>query len=685
MGAYLVPILSAMGYSVHVTSRKKRVSDDENVRYFNGDAKSNTYLKKILRQNYDVVVDFMLYTTDEFTERYEMLLQNCRQYIYLSSYRVYGESTVPLSESSARLLETCKDSRYLKTDEYALAKARQEDLLNQSKHKNWTVVRPAITYSKDRFFFGAADTDGFLYRAIKGSPLIFPKEILDKKTTMTWAGDAAEMIARLVGDKNAAGEVFNVSTDESHTWREVIELYKATLGVEVKIISLDKYIKVYGLRHMMLYNRMYDRIIDNKKILKSTEMDSKNLTLLSEGLPLELNQFLSAPKFNNINTKREAKIDMITTSTPLKLRRKASRLKAKVKDINPVESVKLASGGFLYEGAIVTLTVYNNYGNVLQRYALQKFLAENNYKYHMFNFHKGGVSKHHMQVKEFVDRYISQASFNPRLAGRYKAYIVGSDQVWRYFSVNKDWKNFGPQFLNFVKNNEAKKIAYAASFGVDSLQDAGIVGDRRGVISRLMGRFDAISVRESSAVGMVDELTGMNAVQTLDPTLLLSADIYEGLIEASKSSKDKSSAIFYYLIDPTPLIQSFIKQNELALEEEADGVLPYLSPYRGDDIPSVEYWLKGIRDAEIVITDSYHAVVFSLIFHTEFVIFDKKGGGIARITELLEPLGLADRIIVQGEKTEISNQFKPINWKKVDAVLAKSKKHSSEWLLRNLK
>src|SRR5690606_29314991 len=129
-------------------------------------------------------VDFMLYSTDEFKSRYENILNKTKQYIYLSSYRVYGKGDQPLGELSSRLLETCEDKNYLKTDEYALAKARQEDLLISNKKRNWTIVRPAITYSKDRFFLGAADTDGFLYRALKGKTIIFPREILDKKTTM---------------------------------------------------------------------------------------------------------------------------------------------------------------------------------------------------------------------------------------------------------------------------------------------------------------------------------------------------------------------------------------------------------------------------------------------------------------------------------------------------------------------
>ena len=86
-----------------------------------------------------------------FTKRYKLLLENTKHYIYLSSYRVYADEQHPITESAPRLLDVSDDKEMLETDTYALAKARQEDILSASSFKNWTAIRPAITFSKRRY------------------------------------------------------------------------------------------------------------------------------------------------------------------------------------------------------------------------------------------------------------------------------------------------------------------------------------------------------------------------------------------------------------------------------------------------------------------------------------------------------------------------------------------------------
>src|SRR5690606_29311751 len=128
--------------------------DKANLRYLVGDGHDAEAISAILTQNrYDAVVDFMDYTTAEFKERYGLLLDNTDQYIFLSSYRVYADSEV-LNEKSPRLLDVSSDDDFLATDDYALRKARQEDMLVGSGKSNWTIVRPGITYSKQKFQFG---------------------------------------------------------------------------------------------------------------------------------------------------------------------------------------------------------------------------------------------------------------------------------------------------------------------------------------------------------------------------------------------------------------------------------------------------------------------------------------------------------------------------------------------------
>ena len=149
-----------------------------------------------MQENYDAIVDFMLYSTKEFSERYEMMLSNTNHYIFLSSYRVYANSTL-IKENSPRLLDVSEDKEFLATEDYALYKAKQEDILKASKFDNWTVVRPAITYSKFRYQLVTLEANTVIYRAMN-IPVILPEEAIHIQGTMSWASDVAKMLSRLV-------------------------------------------------------------------------------------------------------------------------------------------------------------------------------------------------------------------------------------------------------------------------------------------------------------------------------------------------------------------------------------------------------------------------------------------------------------------------------------------------------
>lgn len=163
MGAPLSKLLVASGNNVYVTSRSAHKSC-ERLHYLQGNAKDEIFLKACLsRMHYDAIVDFMSYSTNQFDRRARLLLQSTKQYIFISSARIFAESKVPLTENSPRLLETVQDLEYKKTDEYALAKARQEDILYQSGFSNYTIVRPSVTYNTYRLQLGALEKENWLY------------------------------------------------------------------------------------------------------------------------------------------------------------------------------------------------------------------------------------------------------------------------------------------------------------------------------------------------------------------------------------------------------------------------------------------------------------------------------------------------------------------------------------------
>ena len=130
MGVYLVDFLASNRENqIVVTSRSSHESKKENVRFVQGNARENAFVEELLKDNYDVVVDFMNYNIDDFASRYVKMLAFTGQYIWFSSSRVYAYSESPLTEKSPRLLETTKDHDFLSTNRYALRKARQEEML----------------------------------------------------------------------------------------------------------------------------------------------------------------------------------------------------------------------------------------------------------------------------------------------------------------------------------------------------------------------------------------------------------------------------------------------------------------------------------------------------------------------------------------------------------------------------
>jgi len=312
MGVYLIPELMNLGHDVFVTSRSAKKSDNSNLVYIQGNAHNESFLSKILADKYDAIVDFMVYSTEAFRNRYELFLVSANHYIFVSSSRVFTESKIPITETTPRLLDVSDDSEYLSTDEYALAKARQENILRESSYKNWTIVRPTITYSKTRFQLGTLEADTIIFRAINNCPVILPQEMFQKQTAMTWGGDVAKMIAKLVLNQVSYGEDYNVCTDEYRTWEEIADYYKKLISLTVVSTSLTNYINIIGGKYQILYSRMYNRTFDNSKILKATNMQKESLTSIYDGLHKELSgihNYSFKPNYV-IN----AKIDKITHS-----------------------------------------------------------------------------------------------------------------------------------------------------------------------------------------------------------------------------------------------------------------------------------------------------------------------------------------------------------------------------------
>ncbi len=314
MGVYLVPALLRAGFQVLATSRAHRETTHPNLRYLQGDGRDMAFLSSLLSNLHpDAIVDFMSYGTEAFAARRHLLLDFTSQYLFLSSYRVFADSsTIPLTERSPRLLDVCDDPAYLATDEYALAKARQENLLRESGLRNWTILRPGITYSHNRFQFGTLEANTVCFRALQGLPVIMAREILARQTTMTWAGDVAKLIVPLVLNPEALAEDYNIVTAEHRLWSEIAQHYSDFLNLRVVETDLATYAAVVGRLPQIRFDRMYDRIMDNSKVLAATEIAQADFMPLRNGLERELASFKKHPYYQYPDFALNARMDRAT-------------------------------------------------------------------------------------------------------------------------------------------------------------------------------------------------------------------------------------------------------------------------------------------------------------------------------------------------------------------------------------
>ena len=306
MGSYLIPRLLKFGFAVDAVSLDNKQSQNSNLRYFMGNAKDLTYLRQLVKKDYDAIVDFMIYSTPEFAERCNFFLENTQHYIYLSSYRVYADSKLPITEETPRLLDVSMDKEYLASDDYSLHKARGENALLVSGKKNWTAVRPTITYSSQRLQLITLEGNTIINRSRQGKAVVLPREALSAQTTMTWGGDVAEMIARLVLNEKAYGETYTVATAEHQPWEVVAKYYQEFIGLKYIAVGIDDFLSIQSdepydnYRWKLIYDRIYDRVVDNRKILNITGLKQSELKPLYLGLKESLDELDKNKVFGNM-------------------------------------------------------------------------------------------------------------------------------------------------------------------------------------------------------------------------------------------------------------------------------------------------------------------------------------------------------------------------------------------------
>lgn len=315
MGSPLAALLQREEHDIYITSRSYR-ENVNHVHYIRGNVRELTFLRDILKDTYDVIFDFSVCSSSEFKERMPLFLDSTSQYFYFSSSRVYSDSPVPITEKSLRLLDSCSDEIYLSTDEYALAKAREENLLRDSGKKNWTIIRPYITYNDYRLQLGVYEKENWLNRVLEGKTIVLPKDIAEKKTALTWGPDVAGALVKLMGNEKAYGETFQIVTNQSLTWQEIFRIYSDVIERKTGRIPKIKYIEnSLSLQsvwnpYQIIYDRVYNRTFDSRKLEEA--IGKFEYTDMYEGLERCLSNFLDAPRWLDRNWNYETWSDVNT-------------------------------------------------------------------------------------------------------------------------------------------------------------------------------------------------------------------------------------------------------------------------------------------------------------------------------------------------------------------------------------
>ncbi len=322
---------------------------------------------------------------------------------------------------------------------------------------------------------------------------------------------------------------------------------------------------------------------------------------------------------------------------------------------------------------LLTLPLHTNYGGILQIAALYNLLVGQGRKVTLIRAaparpaiaqlisavlkiipfqNVAGVRGRALAAakhRAFIDTYLpnrtpilrTKAALNAEARKRgFDAVIVGSDQVWRPdFSQGVDFRHY---LLDFVDEG-VRRVSYAASFGRSEWQDAAMTQEVRALLARL----NTITVREDSGLDICARTFGRDDAElVLDPTLLMPTAFYEAMLPSNLLSQSSVPTLMKYVLDASDDLLRLENSAMRILGPSARSGGIYLD--RQSRQASVPEWLAAFRNADLVVTDSFHGMAFSIIFRKQFVALVNEERGSDRFTSLARQLGVEDRLAFVG-------------------------------------
>lgn len=349
--------------------------------------------------------------------------------------------------------------------------------------------------------------------------------------------------------------------------------------------------------------------------------------------------------------------------------------------------------------AIFGLWWSSNYGSQMTYYALNRLVASMGYDVFMidrpgfapdnplFFTHGRRFAKEHYVIEPPCD-FKDMEKLNEKA----DTFIMGSDQIWNFGICYKYHLGF---YLGFV-HDEKKKLAYAASFGHDGFFAP---EDEIEKAKKCLSRFDAISVREESAVGIMNHTFGLKAARVLDPIFAADPAVFEPVLAAAKGAKPDGAYLAAYILDPDE------KKREALLYLSKTLNLPLVIMLDGErneehnfeekrqlmalegvcEDLQVEDWLYLIKNCTYFVTDSCHGASFAILYEKPFVCFKNEARGAVRMDSLAHVFQLEDRFLSDPLLVLNEPEFlKPHDLRRTRKILEKERRFSKAWLKKAL-
>lgn len=341
---------------------------------------------------------------------------------------------------------------------------------------------------------------------------------------------------------------------------------------------------------------------------------------------------------------------------------------------------------------IITIHKINNYGSVFQAYSLQKVCEDMGYEVEIIDYDFPNIQhqnnkyaavsdsqpkepkwikllfskallRQHKGIAGFVQRYqhLSSCSYaSPEklksVPPQYDVYITGSDQLWSPRHCNGD-----PAFMLHFAPDSALKISYAASIGAKDIPQ-----ELQPLYKELLGRYKHIGVRENSGVGIIKDVVGKNATTVLDPTLLLNKDEWNKIAFPKRLVKKKYILCYYlnYSFNAFPYVDELAEymQQQTGFEIVRVARPPHKLNHKHTIYKvgaSPEEFLALVRDAEMVLTTSFHGTAFAVNYGKPvFTVVQNREAGDSRQVSLMRNLGLDNQILSVTDAFPATERFK---------------------------